>query len=230
MSKIIATVSHFTPNLNGIDMIRINGAFGDFDEYVQTMERFRDVPILIDLPGKRRKPRTSRHSDESLIDFALKHSADYVGVSYAEQPEDIAKVRAALGEGRTGVICKIETHQAMENIEPILKVSDGAMLDRDDLLNEFDWNSILLAQRHLVRCCEKLSKLSIIASGFLRSMLENDEAQERDILDIYRAVMDGASFIVLSEETAIGSNPQRVIDRMIRIINRTKNGYAHPHL
>ena len=74
MTKIVATISPTTPISENIDIVRINGAFGTFDEILEIIQKAREIgekKIIIDLPMGRTKHRTSTFSDEALLKFCL---------------------------------------------------------------------------------------------------------------------------------------------------------------
>jgi len=70
--------------------------------------------------------------DLELLKEALDLGADFIGVSFVLSKEDIIKVKEIV-KNKAWVIAKIETKKALNDLENIIKVSDGLMVAREDL-------------------------------------------------------------------------------------------------
>ena len=97
-------------------------------------------------------------------------------------------------------------------MESIIECSDGIMIDRGDLSIETNVESIAVYQKNIIDTCLKLSKPVIVATEMLDSMIEKPFPTKAEVLDISNAIIDGASCIMLSGETAIGKFPAESIE------------------
>ena len=89
----------------------------------------------ISAPTARLSLSAITEKDRQDVEFALKKQSDYLAMSFVRSQEDIRELRWLLRHmgGEIAVISKIEKHEALENIEEIIAVSDGVMVARGDL-------------------------------------------------------------------------------------------------
>jgi len=165
----------------------------------------------IDLPGFDIKV------DKDDICSAVEAGADYVAASFVRTADDMKFVRALLEGSDTKIVAKIETRQAVENIDEILPLTDVLMVARGDLGVEIPVERVPMVQKMLVRKCNELGKPVIIATQMLKSMVSERRPTRAEATDVANAIMDGTDAIMLSEETAIGDHPHIVVDTMRRI-------------
>lgn len=165
----------------------------------------------IDLPGFDIKV------DEEDILFAAEADADYVAASFVRTADDVKFVRSLLEGSNTKIVAKIETRQAVENIDEILPLTDVVMVARGDLGVEIPVERVPMVQKMLVKKCNELGKPVIIATQMLKSMVSERRPTRAESTDVANAIMDGTDAIMLSEETAIGDHPHIVVDTMRRI-------------
>ena len=87
-----------------------------------------------------------------LIEFAVDHDVDFVGVSFAMTGEDIMKAKRLIRNkgAPTWVIAKIEKKQAVDNIDEIVAESNGIMVARGDLGVEMDVEEIPELQKKII--------------------------------------------------------------------------------
>jgi len=83
----------------------------------------------INLPGVRVSAATMTEKDRLDLLFGLDQGVDYVGLSFVRGPEDILEVKKFLEEkrGYTPIIAKLETPDAIRNLDHILAVSEGGI-------------------------------------------------------------------------------------------------------
>lgn len=222
MTKILATVSRNTPYLKGVDMIRINGAFGHPADYKDVFKMYKNKLSILDIPGDRKKHRHLTVKDEELIDAAIASGVDYIGISYVETRWDVDIARAYCGNREIKIIAKVETKKAVQNLDSIIGAADGIMIDRQDLSTAVGFEKVPGLQEIIVARCKKYGKPVIIASEFLLSMVHSPKPTKAEVSDIERGAAQGADYLMLSEETAIGKYPQQAIDTTRAIIN-TRN-------
>jgi len=224
MVKILCTISPQTKELTGMDMVRVNGAFVTREE-IKNLVKDVTVPKILDIPRKRTKPKTTNMTDEELIEFAINEGFDYVGISYVNNAKDIFEVRNIASPHSVKLIAKIETKEAIENIDQIIGASDGLMIDRGDLAGEIGIEKLPRIQKRIISKCNLAGKPVIVATEMMISMVENSKPTKAEVLDIANAVSDGADYVMLSEETAIGKFPEQAVQLMKKIVKEVEGGY-----
>lgn len=158
------------------------------------------------------------------VNFGATLGFDYVALSFVQTPDDVLYFRNLLNSlgSRSKIISKIETKKATENLEEIIKVSDGAMVARGDLAVEAGPESVPVLQRKIIGICTQHRKMAIVATQMLASMVVSPEPTRAEVSDIATAVIVGADCVMLSEETAIGNFPIEAIATMKRVILYTQ--------
>lgn len=162
--------------------------------------------------------------DRADIVFGAGEDIDFVALSFVQTAEDIKELRRLLTNlgSKAKVITKVETKSALENLEEIVKASDGVMVARGDLATETLPESVPVWQREIIRMCLQYGKISIVATQMLASMMEQPEPTRAEVSDVATAVIVGADAVMLSDETAAGSYPIEAINIMKRIIMYTQ--------
>ncbi len=152
---------------------------------------------------------TSKDQEDLL--FALNFNVDAFALSFVKTPEDLIKAKKIIANPKIDVIAKIETKEAILNIEKITEVADGVMVARGDLGVELGLSQLPALQKKIVKVAKLLNKPAIVATQMMESMLENPMPTRAEVMDVANAVLDGASAVEFSEETAVGKYPDLVI-------------------
>lgn len=164
--------------------------------------------------------------DIADIEWGSRQDFDYVSLSFVQSAGDIIDLRSRLTElgSRAKVIAKIETKAAIrpENLEEIIRVSDGIMVARGDLAVEAGAEVVPVVQQRIVSLCRKHGKLSIVATQMMGSMVENPEPSRAEVNDVANAVVQGADTVMLSDETANGKYPLETVRAMKKTILYTQ--------
>ncbi|MDJ0785000.1 MAG: pyruvate kinase [Desulfosarcinaceae bacterium] len=183
----------------------------------------------INMPTGTLKAPSLTEKDKADLIFGLGCEVDYVALSFVRSAADIKEIKAIIKrQGKaTPVIAKIEKHEAVENIDEILKVTDGIMVARGDLGVEIPLDRVPYIQKKLVRKANQAGKPVIIATQMLRSMVESPRPTRAEAADVANGVLDGADAIMLSEETASGDYPVLAVEFMVRIANSAEAHYPH---
>lgn len=160
--------------------------------------------------------------DEADALFGIQEGFDAVALSFVKRKEDIIYLKDFLKNHTDKIlpiIAKIETRQALHGIEGILSVVDMIMVARGDLGIELPVEKIPLAQKELVYVARKYGIPAIVATEMLKSMTKNPFPTRAEITDCIDALIDGASFIMLSDETTTGMYPVEAISVMTSVIS-----------
>lgn len=109
------------------------------------------------------------------------------------------------------IFAKIESREGYEKIGEIVENSDMIVVARGDLGNAFPLWEVPRVQKEIAQVCRHAGKPFLIATQFLHSMEHSPIPTRAEISDIYNAVQDGASALMLTGETAIGEYPVRAM-------------------
>ena len=166
--------------------------------------------------------------DLADIEFGASRDFDYVAMSFIQSADDIDKLRQILvSHGSTArIIAKIETKKAVqddETMEEIVKATDGIMVARGDLAYEAGAEIVPIVQRKLIALCRQYSKIVIVATQMMSSMVDNPRPTRAEVSDVATAVLLGADAVMLSDETANGKYPIETVMEMKKVILYTQD-------
>ncbi|KAA3620245.1 MAG: pyruvate kinase [Calditrichaeota bacterium] len=158
--------------------------------------------------------------DEVDLDFGVKNGVDMVALSFVRRPQDVFKLRNLLYHRGVDipVFAKIEKHEAVQNIDQIINISDGIMVARGDLAVEVPLEQVPIIQKEIISKCNVLGKPVITATQMLKSMVDNPRPTRAEAADVANAMLDGSDAVMLSEETAIGRHPVETVKTMHKIL------------
>ncbi|OYX42689.1 pyruvate kinase [Candidatus Saccharibacteria bacterium 32-49-12] len=160
------------------------------------------------------------------LEWGAGQDFDYVALSFVQTAGDIIDLRARLAAlgSNAHIVSKIETKSAIrpENLEEIIRVSDGVMVARGDLAVEAGAEVVPVVQRRIIALCRKHGKLGIVATQMMGSMVDNPEPTRAEISDVANAVIQGADTVMLSDETANGKYPVETVKAMRSAIMYTQ--------
>jgi len=159
------------------------------------------------------------------LNFALDQNVDWIGLSFVRSARDIIELRHIIASKKckAKVIAKIEKPEAIEEIDEIIKESDGLMVARGDLGVEVPYQNVPLIQKMLINKCILNAKPIIVATQMMESMISNITPTRAEVNDVANAVLDGADAVMLSGETSVGKFPVQVIKTMSNIVHEMEN-------
>lgn len=164
--------------------------------------------------------------DKSDILFGIETGFDFIAASFVGTDDDIMEIRKLLddnGGSDIKIIAKIENQEGVDNIDDILRVSDGIMVARGDMGVEIPFEEIPRIQKVLIEKGYRAGKQVITATQMLDSMIKNPRPTRAETTDVANAIYDGTSAIMLSGETAAGLYPVEAVRTMAKIAETTEN-------
>lgn len=173
--------------------------------------------------------KTLTKKDISDLAFGLESGVDAVALSFVRSKDDVIELKKRLADASADVrvIAKIETSQAVTNIEEIIEVVDAIMVARGDLAIEIPPEDVPLIQKRITLLCRQVGKPCIVATQMLGSMVENSRPSRAEVSDVANAILDGADAIMLSEETAVGSYPVEAIEIMSSVAQKVEPTFSY---
>ena len=210
------------------DHVLIDNALLDL-EVIEKEESFVTLKALnsgkiqnhktINVPGVDLNLDFISKTDKKDIEFAAQHSCDYLALSFVNTKEDVIEARKIIENagGDARIISKIESQMGIDNIDEIIKESDGIMVARGDLGVEVPMEELPILQKKIITKCRENGKFAIVATEMLASMYENPRPTRAEVSDIANAVIDGTDCVMLSGETTVGKYPIQAVRIMARI-------------
>ena len=119
--------------------------------------------VEVRLPGI-----TEKDSDD--IRFGLDQGINFISASFVRKAQDVLDIREILEEKHceyVQIFPKIESQEGIDNIDSILKVSDGLMIARGDMGVEIPFENVPFVQKSLIKKCNALGKPVITATQML---------------------------------------------------------------
>lgn len=179
----------------------------------------------VNLPGiKTNFPGITQKDTEDII-FGIENDVDFIAASFVRRASDVLAITEILEKHNAThiqIIPKIENQEGLDNIDEILKVSQGLMVARGDLGVEIPTEEVPIAQKMLIKKCNALGKPVITATQMLDSMQRNPRPTRAEAGDVANAIFDGTDAVMLSGETAAGDYPVEAVATMATIAIRTE--------
>lgn len=246
-TKIVATIGPSSESIEVIkelanhhlDIARLNFSWDNHDGHKRVIGHIREaskesgkkIEIMQDLSGPRVQESDGHHfggeqmgeviteKDKNDLIFGIEQGVDYIALSFVGSAKDVIELRTLIKEhgGTQKIIAKIERRIAYENLEEILDATDGVMVARGDLGNEFPLEEIPFVQHKIIEKANNKNKMVIVATQMMLSMVNNPTPTRAEVSDIAYAIIDGADGVMLSEESAMGKHPIEAVSMMEKI-------------
>lgn len=174
----------------------------------------------LSLPNGSIKAKTLTEKDKKDALFGIQNNVDFMALSFVKNKKDILELRKFLEENgaQIPIIAKIERHEAIKNLEEIIRASDGIMVARGDLGTDIPLEHVPVIQKRIIHLSNKFGKPVITATEVLLSMVTNSRPTRAEISDAANAVLDHTDAIMLSNETATGKYPIKAVNILSRVI------------
>jgi pyruvate kinase len=165
--------------------------------------------------------------DDLRLIAEVGREADWVAVSFVRTPDELERVRDALGPDGPRLMAKIETRAAVDHLDDLLVAADGVMVARGDLGIDLPIEDVPHLQKQIIRACGARGIPVVTATQMLESMVSAPSPTRAEATDVANAVGDGTDALMLSAETAIGHDPALVVRTMARIATRAEQHDDH---
>jgi len=170
--------------------------------------------------------------DKKDLEFGIKHKVDFIALSFVRHGSDIIELREILNKAKSQakIIAKVETPQAIKNIDEIIALADGVMVARGDLAIEVPAEHVPALQKMIIKKCNEAGKPVITATQMLESMIKSPVPTRAEVSDIANAILDGTDAIMLSEETTLGDFPTEAVEVMNKVAVSIEATIVNHHL
>ncbi len=232
---IMVNHEHFAKDAPDAEKILIDNGESSFD-YIKTLDdgsvlaRANDDASIgsrrhVNLPGADLSMPSITDKDWEDMAFGIEQEVDFIAMSFIREAKEVEEVRDFLKKKKssTQLISKIETRQAVKNIEDIVRASDGIMVARGDLGAEVPFERVPVIQDDIVELCKQEGKPVIVATHMLESMIKQPMPTRAEVTDIAHAATTATDATMLSGETANGQYPLAALDAMDRVLCETES-------
>lgn len=150
----------------------------------------KDIPFLFE-------------KDRELIRVANKYQLEYVGLSFVRSADNVREAKALLSEG-IRVISKIETKDAVSDINNILPLVKYILVDRGDLSTDIGIMNIPRYQKYIIEKAQYYDVKVFLATQILKNMESKPIPTIGEVEALYEIYKSGVYGVQMSEETAVG--------------------------
>jgi hypothetical protein len=208
---VIASVDSLTPQLQGVDWIRIDGAAGTL-EAINRPRQGHHHPVLFDVPGPRTRRRGSLLTTSEFLVFAAAEGFEWVNLRGVHHPVDVQRAREFLP---SSVRLSVTVNSALVlqgEIEGLYQTADAILLDRETLKHGLGSRRADQLLSDTVRSATAHGTPTLLTSGVLPSMLQQPRPSAFDVGRLTELVEDGLCGLVLDREITETEDPQSCID------------------
>lgn len=179
----------------------------------------------VNLPNTKISLPSLTEKDLEDLEFMLTQPVNWIALSFVRSGKDLKDLRKRIDAVNhpAKIIAKVEKPEAVENIDKIIKNSNGIMVARGDLGIEVPMERLPLIQKEIIKKCIQRARPVIVATQMMDSMITNPSPTRAEITDVANAVFDGADAVMLSGETSVGVHPVKVVEAMNKIIDQAES-------
>lgn len=171
------------------------------------------------LPGVDIRLPAMTDSDQANLRAARDYGVTGVMQPFVRSREDLETVRAALDEAGgqdIRLFAKIESREGVDKLEELLPAAGEIVIARGDLGNSGPLWELPGLQKRIAAACRRAGKPFMVVTQMLASMEQNPVPTRAEVSDIFNAVLDGASSVMLTGETAVGKYPVEAMEYLAR--------------
>lgn len=173
----------------------------------------------IALPGAALHPPTLQKSDYENLARIGECGVTGVMLPFVRGADDLAALRDALsavGAEGTRVFAKLENREGLMMLPELLPHADHIVIARGDLGNDLPLWELPAAQKSAAEICRAAGKPFMVVTQLLHSMHHSAVPTRAEVCDIFNAVLDGASSLMLTGETAVGTHPAEAMRILVK--------------
>ncbi len=176
----------------------------------------------VNIPETNLTTRGLTQKDKKDVEFGVKNDVDMIAMSFVKDAQDIEDLRTLINNPKIKICAKLEIKQAMNHLEEIIQASDSIMVARGDLGIEVPIEEVPVLQKEILTLCRQYNTPVIVATQMLLSMVNQPRPTRAEVSDVANAVFDGASAVMLSDESAFGKYPVESFKTLQKIAYRAE--------
>ena len=164
-------------------------------------------------------------ADRNQIGRAKAFGVTAVMQPFVRSREDLIEVRRALdaaGGEDIRLLAKIENRAGVDLLEELIPRCDEIVIARGDLGNTMELWELPAVQKRIAARCREAGRDFMVVTQMLDSMIQRQVPTRAEVSDIFNAVLDGASSVMVTGETAAGEHPALVIRYLTRTVREAE--------
>lgn len=173
-------------------------------------------------------PTLTKHDLQNIRDAKKYHVAG-VMLPFVRGREDLLCLRETLEKENAAelkILAKIENLDGVKRLPELLPHCDEIVIARGDLGNAMPLWELPVVQAQIASACRAAQKPFMIVTQMLASMEKNSVPTRAEVSDIFHAVEEGASSVMLTGETAAGAYPVEAMRYFVKTVEAAEN-YLH---
>lgn len=173
----------------------------------------------IAVPGCEISLPTLTSSDIRNLGMSRKYGVTGVMLPFVRGRQDLVNLRNVLREANLShikIYAKIENQQGVKCLEELVDACDEIVIARGDLGNSIDLCHLPKLQEQIGITCRQHNRRYMVVTQMLASMEHAAVPTRAEVNDIYQAVKQGASSVMLTAETAVGQYPVQAMQVLVR--------------
>ena len=210
---------HFRPGQellldDGKILLRVTGPATDASAAVVLRGGILSGRKSIAVPGLHIESPALTPADLKNIADAKKYGVTAVMQPFVRCRADLDAVRAALSEAGAShirIFAKIENLDGVAALPSLIPAADEIVIARGDLGNAVPLWELPVLQKRIEAECLSAGKPFMVVTQMLTSMEHSAVPTRAEVSDICNAILDGASSVMVTGETAVGEYPAEVI-------------------
>lgn len=179
----------------------------------------------IALPGVEISRPALTKADWENLRCAGEYGVTGVMQPFVRSAEDLLELREALrqtGGEQIRIFAKIENRQGVERLPQLLPYADEIVIARGDLGNDMPLWELPAVQYEIGRRCKEAGKPYMVVTQMLASMEHAAVPTRAEVSDIFYAVLQGASSVMVTGETAAGEYPAEAMKYLCRTVQEAE--------
>lgn len=171
------------------------------------------------LPGLTIPVPTLTEADKENLKVAKEYGVTGVMLPFVRNKQDLQNLRAELkecGAEDIRIFAKLENLEGVEMLPELLEEADEIVIARGDLGNDIDLWKLPALQKMIAKKCREAGKKFMVVTQMLATMEQRAIPTRAEVCDIFNAVLDGATSVMLTGETAVGRYPVEAMSYLIK--------------
>lgn len=155
-------------------------------------------------------------TDQDLhnLDVLARYRVTGVMLPFVRGKDDLLNLKKELLKRKlthVRIFAKIENQAGVDNLPELIPHCDQIVIARGDLGNAIPLPALPAIQKKIALLCKRTKTPFMVVTQLLASMEEHPSPTRAEVSDIFNAVLDGASSLMLTGETAVGKYPAKAI-------------------
>lgn len=156
--------------------------------------------------------------------IAKEYGVDQIMVPLVQNAQDLKEIREVMNEylPDATMFAKIENMEGVRHLQEIMEVADVIVIARGDLAASTSLECLPAVSMYIQQECKKANKPYMMVTQMLNSMINSPRPTRAEVTDVFNAVMQGASAVMLTGETANSQNARGAMSYFCKIAHQAK--------